>query len=132
MSKVQVTEGCWNWLGNINTKTKYGRYCKNYKQVLAHRYSYTIHVGELVDGMVIDHICRNRKCVNPKHLRQVTRAINAIENNDSPVATNLLKKTCPLGHELSYMVAKNRNPYRICKTCRNANAKKFRLKHRKV
>lgn len=67
---------CWLWTGS--TSRGYGRLRVSGTQVApAHRVSYQAANGDLMDGMEIDHICRNRGCVNPKHLRQVTRKQNS-------------------------------------------------------
>jgi hypothetical protein len=58
---------------------EYPRFRVDGRQVLAHRYSYEIHVGPIPDGMFIDHRCHNRKCVKPEHLRLATNKQN-LEN----------------------------------------------------
>jgi hypothetical protein len=50
---------------------------------LAHRWSYRYHVGPLIDGLHLDHLCRVRNCVNPYHLEQVTPEINAARGADA-------------------------------------------------
>jgi hypothetical protein len=67
---------CWPWLGRISPITGYGKkqYCK--KTFLAHRWVYEQRVGPIPGGMVIDHTCRNRSCVNPRHLRVVSQTEN--------------------------------------------------------
>lgn len=74
MNKVRKTEGCWLWKGYI-TGPGYGAvtFPGHSGWFRAHRVSYMLFVGELTQGLVIDHICRNKKCVNPSHLRQVSQ-----------------------------------------------------------
>lgn len=77
--KVEKTEGCWNWTGATNGKVGYGRIgagTKPYSWLLAHRASYEMSNGPIPEGLVIDHICHNRKCVNPDHLRAITQKQN--------------------------------------------------------
>lgn len=69
-------EDCWTWIGAINKKTGYGKkqYCG--RTELAHRWMYEQLFGMISPNLVIDHICRNRLCVNPRHLECVSVAEN--------------------------------------------------------
>ena len=63
---------CWNWVGRLD-KYGYGRTCyKGKRGQLAHRVLYTEMIGAIPDGLTLDHLCRNRKCINPSHLEPVT------------------------------------------------------------
>jgi hypothetical protein len=68
---VDVENGCWNWTGKIASHG-YGIFRSKY----AHRAMYEKLVGVIPTGKLIDHLCRNRRCVNPKHLEIVTQAEN--------------------------------------------------------
>lgn len=84
LAKVQVGEtpdDCWLWTGhrhrgygqfNAGTRTAAG----NQKPVGAHRWSYEHYCGPIPTGLVIDHLCEVRECVNPAHLEVVTNAEN--------------------------------------------------------
>lgn len=61
----------------------------NRKVTVAHRWAWEQEHGSIPDGLVIDHICRNRACCNPAHLRAVTTRINAVENSIGISAKNL-------------------------------------------
>lgn len=67
--------GCWNWLGNVNT-TGYGRFGVGKKIHLAHRFSYQLANHSEPGSMQVDHVCHNRRCVKPAHLRLVTNKQN--------------------------------------------------------
>ena len=80
---------CWTWTGCITYKG-YGTIRIKNKNVCAHRCSYEIHKGRIMEGLHIDHLCRNRSCVNPDHLEAVTVA----ENNRRSAASHL-HGVCP-------------------------------------
>ena len=73
--KVEVLKnGCWQWIGCIH-RLGYG-ICNALGEILAHRVVYREVVGKIPEGMTIDHLCRNRSCVNPSHLETVSLAEN--------------------------------------------------------
>jgi len=74
-SKVEKTEACWNWTAYKNDDG-YGLFRSDYVTRPAHRIAYQLLESEIPAGMVLDHICHNRGCVNPTHLRIVTRKQN--------------------------------------------------------
>ena len=80
--KVEKTENCWNWTGFVNVR--YGRMRVNGIKIYAHRFSYEKFVGPIPSGMEVDHICLNYICVNPDHLRLVTRKQNMEHQSDRP------------------------------------------------
>lgn len=107
-------DGCWNWTGADNGN-KYGVVQVAGKNKLAHRVSYRLHVGPVADGLELDHLCRNRSCVNPAHLEPVTHA----ENNRRAHA----KEVCLRGHN-DWVVYPSRTT-RHCRTC-NVERKRAR------
>lgn len=69
-------DGCWNWTGPIFSNG-YGHISAvTFGTTLAHRAFYVAHKGAVPDGLDLDHLCRNRQCVNPDHLEPVTRSVN--------------------------------------------------------
>lgn len=121
LSKISASDNCWTWLGTP-TKTGYGRFKNKGEMYYAHRVSYSIFNGEIKKDLVIDHICKNRLCVNPEHLRQVTISQNVKENSNAPSAINREKTTCIRGHLLSGENLRYENGKqgikRICKICK--------------
>lgn len=85
--KKREIDDCWEWNGTI-TACGYGslRYHHKGKSMifLAHRVSFVIFKGRIKDGLVIDHLCNNRKCVNPFHLNETTIYENAVRAIRSP------------------------------------------------
>jgi HNH endonuclease len=68
--------GCWEWRGAVSN-TGYGCFEYERNRVMStHRYSYLQLVGAIPSGLVLDHLCRNKRCVNPDHLEPVTHAEN--------------------------------------------------------
>ena len=94
--KVKVVNDCWEWLGWRTTKGYGGFYFmgRNYP---AHRYSYEIVKGPIPADLSLDHLCRNRGCVNPRHLEAVPIKVNILRGNGQG-ALNQQKTHCPKGH----------------------------------
>lgn len=75
--RVRKSDGCWEWTGTRSNG--YGILGVQKKNIPAHRMSYELNVGQIPEGMVIDHRCHNTGCVRPSHLRPVTIRQN-VEN----------------------------------------------------
>lgn len=84
--------GCWVWPGASNDRG-YPVIGIDSTTLYVHRLTYRIARGPLVDGLTIDHLCRNPSCVNPMHLEQVTSAVNTARADG-----NSRKKFCSKGH----------------------------------
>lgn len=106
---------CWVW--TCATREGYGAIWYNGRTVGAHCVAYELEREPIPDGLVIDHLCRNRLCCNPAHLEPVTDGVN-IRRGVSPFALNAAKTNCPAGHpydeENTYV---DRDGGRQCKMC---------------
>lgn len=110
--EIDEHSGCWVWDRSI-CGSGYGRIRSDGTQWLAHRLSYELFRGPIPAELVIDHLCRNRKCINPAHLEVVTNRENGLR---SPLIRG--KTHCAQGHEFN---AENTYWYRgqrRCKSCR--------------
>ena len=114
--KVDKTDSCWVWTGTKNPQG-YGQF-QTHTTVRAHRYIYETIRGPIPDGLVLDHLCHNKSCVNPDHLEAVTRR----ENNERAATWAGNKTHCVNGHprtpENLMDVAAGRG--RGCKVCHRA------------
>src|ERR1035437_6893898 len=100
-AKVDKTEDCWNWTAHTDGMG-YGQLAKPGQHgglVVAHRFAYELLVGPIPEGLQLDHLCRNRACVNPDHLEPVTRRVNILRGVGFG-AVNAKKTECPRGHPL--------------------------------
>ena len=89
---------CWEWSASGHV-TKHGKFIRhNGDPLMAHRVSYTLLIGPIPDGLELDHLCRNPKCVNPDHLEPVTHRENC-RRGFGPSGINARKTHCPHGHE---------------------------------
>lgn len=102
--------GCWLWTRPANS-WGYGQTTVRGKAKAIHRVFYELLIGPIPEGMVLDHICRQRLCVNPMHLQPITHGEN--------VALGRLRKTeCPHGHPLEGDNLRiTKAGHRACVTC---------------
>lgn len=141
LSMPEPNSGCWIWMGSLdhNGYGKAGAYINGVreKESLAHRFSYREFVGAIPHGMHVDHICRNRACVNPQHLQVLSHLENIRRADCSSGHRNTKKTHCPKGHEYSEdntIIEKGKNrPWRKCRICTNAaHMARYHRKQRKI
>jgi hypothetical protein len=112
---VDPETGCWPW--RLATTNGYGYLrCKGVN-ALAHRVSYTRHKGDIPDGLQIDHLCRNRRCVNPDHLEAVTAQTNVLRGVN-PGAIAVRTNHCKRGHNFDIHGGTQSNGSRVCLPCK--------------
>jgi hypothetical protein len=119
-SKVEKTEGCWIWKGGLFING-YGRFYPtgghHPQNVRAHRYAYQLFNGPIPEGLQIDHLCRNRRCVKPSQMEAVTQKTNLLRGTGI-TAENARKTTCHKGHPLTGdNLILRKHGWRWCKTC---------------
>jgi hypothetical protein len=121
--KVNKTPTCWEW--TAGTKDGYGWYMLfPGKTEYAHRVAYTQLRGDIPKGKELDHLCRNRKCVNPDHLEPVSHAVNM----NRSAGHRDLKTHCPYGHEFTpENTAVWKGNMRTCKICRAQRDRERRM-----
>ena len=120
-AKVEKTDGCWFWRGAIN-HAGYGTFNPTPERsgLAAHRYAVELASGIPVPkGLVVDHLCRTRNCVNPDHLRVTTQRTNTLENSNAGAARNAAKTQCKRGHAPNWRLATKPDgrTYRTCREC---------------
>ena len=121
-AKVDKTDTCWNWTA-YSDASGYGQFRHGSRLMQAHRYSYLNFVGDLIEGLVVDHLCSNRKCVNPSHLEQVTQKQNVMRARSKVTH-------CPSGHEYDAIRKNGKYSARYCKTCHATAKAKYKQKNR--
>ncbi len=116
--KVEKSESCWVWKA-AKDRDGYGvwstREGGRLKQYRVHRLSFSIANDGIDNSLTIDHLCKNKLCLNPAHLEQVTIGEN-VRRSDS---FNRLKTHCKNGHEFNEANTYNGpgRQHRQCKKC---------------
>lgn len=130
-SKVSVSRaGCWVWLAALKPDG-YGQFWSMGKMRGVHRFAYEALVAEIPSGLVTDHLCRVRNCVNPAHMEIVTNHENILRG-DGPAGKCARKTHCSRGHEyteentMRTFPPLRPNGFRICRKCHNARNREYR------
>ncbi len=138
--KINPENNCWEWLVELN----HGGYAvlvdpkiHKRKRVRGHRLVYNLAKGDVPEGLVLDHLCRNRKCVNPEHLEIVTHKENTLRGN-GPTARFSGRSHCVNGHAFSgenllmLKDSKTGTLVRGCATCIKERRVKRSIRERKT
>lgn len=120
--KVQKSEFCWRWSGATSTNG-YGRYLLSGKVRQAHRVAYEMEHGPIPKGYEIDHLCRVKRCVRPKHLEAVSHRENCLRGI-GPTALNAMATSCVRGHPLVGPNVRQTRRGRRCKACHRLQGRK--------
>lgn len=121
---VDWDTGCWIWTASINMHG-YGQIsvkCSDgkFRPRRAHRVSYQMLMGPIPDGLQLDHLCRNRACINPAHLEPVTNRENTIRGDGPSINSRRLrgrthcKNNHPFDESNTYIDPLGK---RVCRAC---------------
>lgn len=117
---VASDDACWPWNGALDSHG-YGSFRwsnRPIKQTMAHRIAFILGRGDVPTGLVLDHLCRNRKCCNPAHLEPVTHGENIRRGGPAT------KTHCVNGHEYTPENTRRRTGKRECRICIKASLKR--------
>ena len=117
-NKIKLDGECWIWQEGLD-KDGYPNYIRfGGKRYRPHRLVYELYIGELDLNLTIDHLCRNKICIRPEHLEQVSAKVNGLRGNTYQ-GINSRKIHCTQGHPYD-----KKNTYyrsddgsRVCKIC---------------
>jgi hypothetical protein len=127
-------DGCVVWTG-ARTKNGYGVLiwaANPIERQVAHRLAYRLLVGEVPDGLVLDHLCRNRLCINVSHLEPVTRGENVMRG-ETLAAANAAKVQCNSGHPYTpENTITDKHGWRRCRECSYARFRRWWAEKRAI
>lgn len=117
-----LPNGCWQWEGA--TLNGYGYFtAERRKTVRAHKWAFEFIIGRVTSGLTLDHLCRNRSCVNPQHMEPVTVKENTLRGFGI-TAINARKTKCPYGHTYDIKTKTQRE----CSICNRRKWQKYNAK----
>lgn len=122
---VDAATGCWCWSGSLDrdgyaAQFRIGsRSDESRRNVKPHRWTFERKNGPIAEGLVIDHLCRNRACVNPDHMEAVTPLVNHARG------LRAKRAICPKGHAIAGANELQRRSGIRCRICANAYAREY-------
>lgn len=120
-SKINITNSCWNWTASTD-KDGYGQFRKKkdgrWTMAKSHRVVYESIIGKIDQGMVLDHICENKKCVNPLHMQKTNHGDHMRRHANN-------RTNCRRGHEKTTENTYTWNENKYCLKCRLINMGKL-------
>lgn len=128
-TKFVTGNGCWPWVGSANDGG-YGQIRLGRIRLFAHRVAVVLDRGFLRDGEVVDHLCNNPWCVNPRHLRVTTQRENWLRGR-SPTARAARSGLCLRGlHSMREAYQHGKAGAHQCSECRRTYSRGYHAKHR--
>jgi hypothetical protein len=123
---VEAPSGCWEWTACVRGNG-YGKFTVDGRSTAAHRFAFEEMVGPIPEGLVLDHLCRVRTCVNPDHLEPVTQQVNVLRGEAG--ARQRAQTSCIRGHAFdaanTYICGAGK---RSCRICRYAAVRAYRAR----
>jgi len=127
LEKIAISgSGCWEWQAYVD-KGGYGKFGRLY----AHRWSYEYFKGRIPDGHHLDHLCQNRKCVNPDHLEAVLPKVNVMRGRGL-TAENARRTHCVNGHLLDEQNTYVYQGQRHCIACLRDRTRRYRRQEAEI
>jgi len=101
LAKVETSQwsACWLWRGGTD-RLGYGSVYADGRTRSAHRVAYELAFGSIPAGLVLDHLCRVPRCVNPLHLEPVTVRENLLRGVSPTILAHVTKRCIKEGHDL--------------------------------
>lgn len=117
-SKVRIGPGCWEWTAS-RWRNGYGQFGMKGTMRAAHRVAYELSIGPIPEDLEIDHLCRNRGCMNPAHMEPVPHSVNLARSSVAEVtrARHAAQTHCKHGHLYDDANTAINRGRRACRAC---------------